>query len=177
MARTGPGAGTARGAGSEPVGANVATVDPSTIGQLTFRPPNILGATTVAEARVGGSVFVDVNQTARSTTAADASSSTLIADRALARGPNSPNSNMANAHAEIGAIQQAFNAGRTAGQDMVLAVSRPPCGFCAGDIPAMAERAGLRSLTVIYTNPTTGIVTRYPWVPGTRTLTAIQQGQ
>lgn len=72
-----------------------------------------------AEAHIGGRVFFDTNQTARPTHQARADRPTLIADRVE---PGEPNSHMQNAHAEIGAIQQAFDAGLTQGQHMTLVV-------------------------------------------------------
>jgi filamentous hemagglutinin len=127
--------------------------------------------TTTAQVTVGGRTFTDVNQTARPLVSADASQATLIADRAIARGgATAANGNMATAHAEIGAIQQAYNAGATVGQDMVMNVTRAPCTYCAGDIPEMASRAGLRSLIIYYRNPQTLAVTVYRWTPGIRTL-------
>ncbi|PSF05912.1 hypothetical protein C7H09_12430 [Marinobacter fuscus] len=56
---------------------------------------------------------------------------------------------MGTAHAEVGAIQQAFDAGVTAGTDMTLTVTgKAVCGFCRGDVAAMAKQAELKSLTV-----------------------------
>lgn len=56
---------------------------------------------------------------------------------------------MADAHAEIGVLQQAYNAGKTQGADMAMSVAgKDVCGFCKGDIAAAAEKAGLKSLTV-----------------------------
>lgn len=78
-----------------------------------------------AEARVNGLVFNDVNQTAR--VGANADQPTLIAGRVAEKGAESgkvlPNGNMGTVHAEIGAIQQAFDAGVTAGADMTLTVT------------------------------------------------------
>ena len=51
---------------------------------------------------------------------------TLIADRVdakiAAKGTPHPNGNMADAHAEIGVIQKAFNEGKTVGSDMTMNV-------------------------------------------------------
>jgi bacterioferritin-associated ferredoxin len=55
---------------------------------------------------------------------------------------------MGTAHAEIGTIQQAVNAGKTKGADMSMTVSgNDVCGFCKGDIAAVAEKAELKSFT------------------------------
>ncbi|WP_414501219.1 hypothetical protein [Zymobacter sp. IVIA_12111.31 C1] len=64
-------------------------------------------------------------------------------------GKSLPNKNMATAHAEVGAIQQAFEAGKTAGNSMELIVTGEPiCGYCTGDIAAMANLSGLKSLLI-----------------------------
>ncbi|WP_199782678.1 cytidine deaminase-like fold-containing protein, partial [Cronobacter dublinensis] len=56
---------------------------------------------------------------------------------------------MASAHAEVGTIQQAFEDGITFGRDMNMRVTKEPvCGYCRGDIAAMADKAGLKCLTV-----------------------------
>lgn len=74
---------------------------------------------------------------------------------------------MADAHAEIGVIQQAYAAGKTMGASMELTVSgKAVCGYCRGDIAAMAEKSGLTSLTV--KEVATG-KTLY-WQPGMRAL-------
>jgi RHS repeat-associated protein len=104
-----------------------------------------------AEVQVGDKVFSDVNQAARAS--ADATKKTLIADRvsakAIENGKSMPNGNMATAHAEIGAMQQAFDAGATQGAEMTMTVSgKVVCGYCTGDIPAMADAAGLMKLTI-----------------------------
>ena len=63
-------------------------------------------------------------------------------------------------------IQKAFDAGVTQGADMIIEVrGEPVCGYCRGDIPAAAQRAGLNSLTVIC--PERG---KLQWRPGQRSL-------
>ncbi|MFU7279840.1 DUF637 domain-containing protein, partial [Pseudomonas aeruginosa] len=103
------------------------------------------GATPVvtAEGRIGNSVFTDVNQTARPAAQANPNQPTLIADRVdakiAAKGTPHPNGNMADAHAEIGVIQKAFNEGKTVGSDMTMnVVGKDVCGYCRGDIAAAA---------------------------------------
>ncbi|MET0010546.1 MAG: hypothetical protein ABW109_22035, partial [Candidatus Thiodiazotropha sp. 6PLUC4] len=113
--------------------------------------PGLSVPVVTAEARVSGSVFRDVNQTAR--TGANADQPTMIADRITEKtalsGKALPNGNMGTAHAEVGAIQQAFDAGATTGADMTLNVTgKAVCGYCRGDVAAMAEKASLKSLTV-----------------------------
>lgn len=100
---------------------------------------------------VNGRTFVDVNQSAR--WGANSNSPTLIADtvaaREAARGRAFPNGNMATAHAEIGVIQQAYNAGQTTGMEMYMSVEgRRICGYCMGDIASMGQQAGLTSIRV-----------------------------
>lgn len=122
-----------------------------------------------AYASVKGRTFSDVNQTARPHP--DGEKPTLIADKIEAKAAKSgkelPNGNMATAHAEVGAIQQAYDAGVTKDSDMILTVSgKPVCGYCEGDVAAMAEKSGLKTLTVIEKD--TG-KTLY-WKPGMRRL-------
>jgi filamentous hemagglutinin len=76
--------------------------------------------------------------------------------------------NMADAHAEVGAIQQAHEAGVAKGADMVMEVNGlRVCDYCKSDIPAMAEKAGLNSLKIINTDDK-GVVKNYHWQPGTK---------
>jgi RHS repeat-associated protein len=126
-----------------------------------------------AEAQIGDKVFVDVNQGARAS--ADATKETLIADRvsakAIKNGRDMPNGNMATAHAEIGAMQQAFDAGATQGAEMTMTVwGRVVCQYCAGDIPAMADAAGLTKLT-IYENKSGSTLL---WQPGVKSLQEVK---
>jgi filamentous hemagglutinin len=114
---------------------------------------------------------VDSNQTARAAGLADENAPTLITDRVSFKiaeeGKALPNGNMANAHAEIGAIQQAFNAGKITGKDMTMTVTgEAVCGYCVGDIAQAAEKAGLKSLTIF--EEATG-KTLY-WMPGMKSL-------
>ena len=106
----------------------------------------------VAQGKIEGRVYIDTNQGARSATNANAAESTLVpADRVATRIPEhgAVNGDMSNAHAEIGVIQQASKAGVAKGADMTMTVSgEPVCGFCRGDIPAAAQAAGLKSLTI-----------------------------
>ncbi|WP_369600259.1 hypothetical protein AAIA72_10425 [Hahella sp. SMD15-11] len=113
------------------------------------------------------------NQTAR--VGANFDQLTLIFDRIAEKSTQSgkvlPNGNMATAHAEVGAIQQAFDAGATSGADMTLTVTgKAVCGFCRGDLAAMAERAELKSLTV-YEEATGN--TLY-WQPGMKSLKKVK---
>ncbi|MFY8063176.1 MAG: hypothetical protein ACOVN2_05650, partial [Usitatibacteraceae bacterium] len=134
---------------------------------LTASGANMNNIKVVAEGKVNGQVYIDTNQTARPVTAANASEITLVpADRVAAReaqGLGNVNGNMATAHAEVGVIQQASNAGVSRGADMTLTVKgEKVCDFCRGDIPAAAQAAGLKSLEIV--DETTGVT--YYWLPG-----------
>lgn len=108
-----------------------------------------------AKATINGEVFTDVNQTRRVNGRVD--EPTLIYDyvnnrtiEQIAKGKSpTPNANMKDAHAEVGTIQQAYNAGKTQNANMTMTVSgEPVCGYCLGDIPKMANKAGLKTLTI-----------------------------
>lgn len=120
-----------------------------------------------------GKTFKDTNQGSRPDYfLRDKSRPTLIKDRIEAKIENNPakylpNGNMASAHAEVGTIQQAFEDGITVGRNMNMKVTKEPvCGYCRGDIAAMADKAGLKSLTVY--EESTG-KTLY-WNPGMKSL-------
>lgn len=124
-----------------------------------------------AEGKIGGQAFTDVNQTARPGSQAKADQPTLISDRVNTKiessGKPLPNANMATAHAEIGVIQQAYNAGKTQGAAMTLKVEgQAVCGYCRGDIAAAAEKSGLKSLEI---NEVATGKTLY-WKPGMRSI-------
>lgn len=124
-----------------------------------------------ANGNIDGYKFSDTNQGARPPELADINKPTLINGRIEAKveksGKELPNGNMATAHAEVGVIQQAFEKGLTSGRDMAMTVSKEPvCGFCRGDVAAMADKAGLKSLTVF--EEKTG-VTLF-WQPGMKSL-------
>ncbi|WP_332311040.1 hemagglutinin repeat-containing protein [Stenotrophomonas sp. SY1] len=102
-----------------------------------------------AESSLGGRTLLDTNQTARPAVLADANKPTLVADLVP---PGKPNSNMANAHAEIALIQQAFDAGLTKGQSMTIVVrGEEVCSYCSSVLTAAAERSGLQRLQVVDT--------------------------
>ncbi|WP_421522795.1 VENN motif pre-toxin domain-containing protein [Neisseria yangbaofengii] len=107
--------------------------------------------TVTAESNIGGRFIFDTNQTARPKHLADSNKPTLIADLIP---PGKPNSNMGNAHAEIGVIQQAYDAKLTKGQNMTIIVrGEEICTYCrnATNLISAADRAGLNSLKVIDT--------------------------
>ncbi|AMP00526.1 mafB19-like deaminase family protein [Collimonas arenae] len=133
---------------------------------LTASGANMSNIKVVAQGSVEGQVYIDTNQSARAVAAANPAESTLVpADRVNARAPTVGvvNGDMSTAHAEIGVIQQASNAGVANGANMTMTVTGEPiCTFCRGDIPAAAEAAGLKSLTLY--EATTGKT--YYWEPG-----------
>ena len=79
---------------------------------------------------------------------------------------------MATAHAEIGVIQQAHNAGVARGSHLTMTVTgKEVCPFCRGDIPAAASAAGLKQLTIY--EAASGYT--YIWKPGMNKLMRIKQ--
>lgn len=79
-----------------------------------------------------------MNQTARPGSQAKPDQPTLIADRVNTKiessGKPLPNANMATAHAEIGVIQQAYDAGKTQGAAMTLKLRGKLCVAIAEEI-------------------------------------------
>jgi len=147
-----------------PKGKNTGPGDGGTIGPRSLIKPKVR-----AVAFVNGEFFKDVNQEARQSP--NANEKTLISERVAAKeaklGTSLPNGNMATAHAEIGVMQQAYNAGVTHGADMTIVVTgREVCGFCNGDIPAMAKSCGLKSLKIIERKSGKTLL----WKPGVKTL-------
>jgi filamentous hemagglutinin len=105
--------------------------------------------TVTAEGSIGGRAFFDTNQTARPIEFADPNHLTLVSDL-IPEGK--PNGTMATAHAEMGLIQQAYEAGLTAGQDMTIIVrGQEVCSYCrrSTNLVAAAQRAGLNSLKIL----------------------------
>ncbi|KYQ98298.1 hypothetical protein AWY96_07140 [Serratia plymuthica] len=108
----------------------------------------------VAKGNVDGNKFSDTNQGARPSQLADFNKPTLINDVVQAKidkrpDKNYPNGNMGTAHAEVGVIQQAFDKGMTQGREMAMSVAgKEVCNYCLSDVRAMAEKAGLKSLTI-----------------------------
>ncbi|VEI20617.1 Filamentous hemagglutinin [Serratia plymuthica] len=108
----------------------------------------------VAKGNVDGNKFSDTNQGARLSQLADFNKPTLINDVVQAKidkrpDKNYPNGNMGTAHAEVGVIQQAFDKGMTQGREMAMSVAgKEVCNYCLSDVRAMAEKAGLKSLTI-----------------------------
>ncbi len=108
----------------------------------------------VAKGNVDGNKFSDTNQGIRPSQLADFNKPNLINDVVQAKidkrpDKNYPNGNMGTAHAEIGVIQQAYEKGMTNGKDMLMSVSgQDVCSFCLTDIKLMAEKSGLKSLTL-----------------------------
>uniref|UniRef100_A6W0N3 Putative cytidine deaminase C-terminal domain-containing protein n=1 Tax=Marinomonas sp. (strain MWYL1) TaxID=400668 RepID=A6W0N3_MARMS len=107
-----------------------------------------------AEAEVDGVKFNDTNQNARPSEAANPNIPTLISDDIqvkIDKNPDKPfpNGNMATAHAEVGAIQQAYDAGKTQGKNMTMRVTgEDVCDYCRSDLRKAADKSGLNSLSV-----------------------------
>ena len=125
-----------------------------------------------AKGTVNGSVFEDVNQAAK---IGATNEPTLIADRVAAKveaqGKPFPNGTVADSHAEIGVIQQAYSAGKTQGAEMSMTVAgKDVCGYCKGDIAAAANAAGLKSLTVQTVDNVTGLPKTYYWQAGMKSI-------
>ncbi|WP_289781086.1 hemagglutinin repeat-containing protein [Pectobacterium versatile] len=108
----------------------------------------------VAKGNVDGVKFSDTNQGARPSQLADFNKPTLINDVVQAKidkrpDKNYPNGNMGTAHAEVGVIQQAYEKGMTKGREMAMSVAgKEVCNYCLTDVRVMAEKAGLKSLTI-----------------------------
>uniref|UniRef100_UPI0036D3DE25 VENN motif pre-toxin domain-containing protein n=1 Tax=Pantoea sp. sgz302252 TaxID=3341827 RepID=UPI0036D3DE25 len=108
----------------------------------------------VAKGNVNGAKFTDTNQGARPSQLADFNKPTLINEVVQAKidkrpGKNLPNGNMGTAHAEVGVIQQAYDKGMTQGREMSMSViGKEVCNYCLTDVRAMAEKSGLKSLTI-----------------------------
>ena len=128
----------------------------------TILPGGKAPVTVTAESNIGGITLVDTNQTARPVARANPNQPTLIADLLP---PGAPNSTMANAHAEIGLIQQGYNAGLTQGNSMTIVVRGERfCDYCrsSDNVIAAAERAGLNNLTIVDTANPSGL-TYWTW--------------
>jgi filamentous hemagglutinin len=136
--------------------------------------------TVTAELEVNGVKFKDTNQTARPTGQANKNEPTLIADKItnkeITTGKQLPNGNMATAHAEIGAIQQAHNAGLAKGADLKINVTgKDVCGYCKGDIAAAAKESGAKSVTIHAIDDKTGLPKIYIWQPGMKSIREVKK--
>ncbi len=121
-----------------------------------------------ARAKVGDQLFEDINPTLR--LGADANQKTFISEFVEAkplREGGYPNSNMANAHAEIGVAQQIRNSGVGKGSNVVMDVDGlDVCGFCQKDLVQAAIKDEYTSLTVRSLSNKTGLPKTYYWEPG-----------
>jgi filamentous hemagglutinin len=118
--------------------------------------------TVTADGSIDGKFIFDTNQTARPINLADKDKPTLISDLIP---PGKPNSSMGNAHAEIGVIQQAYDAGLTQGKNMTIVVrGEAVCSYCqqSSNLIAAADRSGLNRLQVVDT--VSGRI--YTWIRG-----------
>ncbi len=139
---------------------------------------NISSPKVIAEAEVDGVKFTDTNQGARPSELADPNKPTLINDRVevkIIKDPDYPNGNMSTAHAEIGVIQQAYDAGITQGKTMSITVTgKDVCGYCIGDVAAAAKKAGLKRLEIKAFDDDTGLPKTYYWEPGFKSLRELE---
>jgi len=131
------------------------------------------------ELDVDGYKFKDTNQNARPKGDADPKEPTLINDRVtdkeLSTGKPKPNGNMATAHGEIGAIQQAHNMGLAKGKDLNLKVTgKDVCDYCKGDIAAAAKASGANSVTIQAFDNKTGLPKTYIWKPGMKSIKEVK---
>ncbi len=75
--------------------------------------------------------------------------SDVVAQYKVRAGRPVPKGKMATAHAEIGVIQQAYDAGITTGSTMRIRVTgKDICSYCRSDIRHAADQAGLARLEV-----------------------------
>ena len=143
---------------------------------LKAQGTNLEKIDVIARVDVNGRVYVDTNQKARADKFSDPNKRTLIAENVAAKPPLKngspyPNSNMENAHAEIGAIQQAYDQSVTKGKSMVINVQgKDVCDYCKNDIATAAEKAGLKSVTVHAIDNRTKLPKVYVWYKGQRSI-------
>jgi phosphohistidine phosphatase SixA len=127
----------------------------------------------VAKAVVNNEHYLGTNPMARSPEMRDQQKATIIADHIAAKKQMSktasrPNGNMGDAHAELEALQKAYENNNTQGQDMTMTVlGKKVCHHCTDDTPLAAESAGLKSLTIENVDEK-GARRVYYWEPGTR---------
>ncbi|WP_224558274.1 deaminase, partial [Pectobacterium versatile] len=143
--------------------------------------------TVTAELEANGQKFKDTNQTARPAEQANKNEPTLIADRIASKEQSLidkgktnnlplPNSSMANAHAEIGVIQQAYNAGKTQDANLTINVAgKDVCSYCRGDIAAAAQASGAKSVTINAVDDKTGLPKTYVWESGMKSIKEINR--
>ena len=83
---------------------------------------------------------------------------------------------MANAHAEIGAIQQAHNAGLAKGANLKITVSgKDVCSYCRSDIVSAAKAAGVKSVTIHAVDDVTKLPKTYIWETGMMKLKEVKR--
>ena len=149
---------------------------------LKAQGTNLEKIDVIARVDVNGRVYVDTNQKARADKFSDPNKRTLIAENVAAKSPLKngspyPNSNMENAHAEIGAIQQAYDQGVTKGKSMVINVQgKDVCDYCKNDIATAAEKAGLKSVIVHAVDDKNKLRT-YTWIQGQTSIKENKNGK
>jgi YD repeat-containing protein len=105
-----------------------------------------------------GSMYYDVNQTARNPALANETRLPIYSESKATAG--APNQTFASAHAEIGAMGQSFIDGNLGGNATLTIYGKDACTFCVSDVKKMALQLKLDSLTVVqpsgtvkFTNP------------------------
>ncbi|TNH21026.1 hypothetical protein FHQ29_10980 [Testudinibacter sp. TR-2022] len=133
---------------------------------------NLDKAEVIARVDINGQVYIDTNQKGRAANLADKNTPTLIADKIAEKPPRKdgvpyPNANMATAHAEIGAIQQAYKQGVTKDKNIVIHVQgKDVCTYCRQDIASAAEKSEARSVTIHAIDNDTKLPKVYTWERG-----------
>lgn len=94
-----------------------------------------------------GNTFYDVNQTARNPEFATDGRLPIYSEAKASVG--APNQTYADAHAEIGAMAQSFDAGARGGSATLNIMGKDACSFCVSDVKKMALQLELDELTVI----------------------------
>ncbi|QDQ25217.1 hypothetical protein FNU76_01985 [Chitinimonas arctica] len=95
-----------------------------------------------------GKKYYDVNQRARNSTLATDEKLSIYSE--AKEKAERPNNTWATAHAEIGAMEQAYKTGQRGGAPVIYIIGKPVCGYCQSDIKKMALKLGLSGLTVVH---------------------------
>ena len=93
-----------------------------------------------------GSIYYDVNQTARDPKNATNEPLPIYNEKKALAGK--PNNTTSDAHAEIGALGQSHTDGNRGGEAVLTLYGKDACSFCQSDIKKMALELGLEKLVV-----------------------------
>src|SRR5882724_2117852 len=110
-----------------------------------------------------GRTFYDVNQTARSPSLSTNDKLPIFDEIRVARGK--PNNTKADAHAEVGAMGQAYFNGVRGGSAKLTIIGQDACTFCVSDVKRMALRLELDELTVVQPKGTTKFANPQEFAP------------